>query len=147
VEAVHVPYKSAGLAATALLAGEVQFMLTNTATALPQVKAGKVKALGVSGAGRSALAPELPTIAEAGLPGFEYTTWYGMLAPARVAKPVVSGIHRDLAALAAQPAVRDRFSSQGLDFQPTSPAEFASYLRSEVAKWGKVVREARVKIN
>jgi tripartite-type tricarboxylate transporter receptor subunit TctC len=144
VEAVHVPYKSAGLAATALLSGEVQFMLTNTATALPQVKAGKVKALAVSGAGRSKLAPELPTIAEAGLPGFEYITWYGMLTPAGVAKPVLAGIHRDLSDLAAQPAVRDRFSSQGLDFRPTSPPEFASYLKTEIAKWEKVVREARI---
>ena len=145
VEAIHVPYKSAGLAATALLSGEVQLMLTNTATALPQVKAGKVKALAVSGAKRSPLAPGLPTIAEAGLPGFEYTTWYGMLSPSGIAKPVLAGLHGDLAALAAQAAVRDRFSSQGLDFQPTSPSGFAAYLKSEIAKWTQVVREAGIR--
>jgi tripartite-type tricarboxylate transporter receptor subunit TctC len=144
-DVTHIPYKSAGLATTALLSGEVQLMVTNMATILPQVRAGKVKGLAVTSAQRSAMAPDLPTVSEAGLPGYEYTTWYAMLAPAGTPKPLVAGIHRDLAALAQTPAVRERFASQGLDFVATPPAEFNAYLKTEIAKWGKVVREAGVK--
>jgi tripartite-type tricarboxylate transporter receptor subunit TctC len=141
-KALHVPYKSAGLATTALLGGEIQFMVTNMATALPQVKSGRLKAFAVTGAQRVPSVPDLPTAAEAGLPGYEYTTWYGMLLPAGVAAPLLARVHADLTAILREPLVRERFSAQGLDAHGNSPAEFARYLRSEVAKWGGVVQVA-----
>jgi tripartite-type tricarboxylate transporter receptor subunit TctC len=144
-EAVHVPYKSAGLAATALLSGEVQFMVTNMATALPQVRAGKMKGLGVTSARRSAQAPDLPTIMEAGLPGYEYTTWYGMLAPAATPKAIVAKVHGDVTKLLQAAQLRERFAAQGLDVHGNSPAEFSAYLREEIARWGKVVGAAGIK--
>jgi tripartite-type tricarboxylate transporter receptor subunit TctC len=141
-KALHVPYKSAGLAATALLSGEIQFMVTNMATALPQVKAGRLRGLAVTGTQRVPSAPELPTAAEAGLAGYEYTTWYAMLLPAGVASPLIAKINADAVAAIREPQVRERFAAQGLDVIGSGAAEFAKYLRAEVAKWGGVVQVA-----
>jgi tripartite-type tricarboxylate transporter receptor subunit TctC len=141
-KALHVPYKSAGLATTALLGGEIQFMVTNMATALPQVKSGRLKAFAVTGAQRVPSVPELPTAAEAGLPGYEYTTWYGMLLPAGVAAPLLTKINADVVATLRDPQVKERLTAQGLDAHGNSPAEFTRYLRAEVAKWGGVVQVA-----
>jgi tripartite-type tricarboxylate transporter receptor subunit TctC len=141
-KALHVPYKSAGLAATALLGGEIQFMVTNMATALPQVKSGRLKAYAVTGTQRVPSAPELPTAAEAGLPGYEYTTWYGMLLPAGVSAPLLARVHADVAAILREPQTQERFATQGLDVHSTTAAEFARYLRSELAKWSGVVQVA-----
>jgi tripartite-type tricarboxylate transporter receptor subunit TctC len=142
VSALHVPYKSAGLAATALLSGEIQFMVTNMATALPQVKSGRVKGLAVTGAQRVASMPDLPTVAEAGLPGYEYTTWYAMLLPARTPAFVHARLHHDVVSVIRQPSVTARFAAQGLDVHGTSSEEFARYLRAEVAKWSRVIQVA-----
>ncbi len=147
VDVVHVPYKSAGLATTGLLSGEVQFMVTNMATALPQVRSGRIKGLAVTSAKRVAAVPDLPTVSEAGLPGFEYTTWYGMLAPSGTAATIISRIHRDLAALAQEPKMQERFAAQGLDARFTAPAEFDAYLKDEVAKWSRVVKAAGLQAN
>jgi tripartite-type tricarboxylate transporter receptor subunit TctC len=140
-----VPYKSAGLATVALLSGEVQFMVTNMATALSQVKAGKVRALAVTSERRSALVPELPTVGASGLAGFEYSTWYGMLVPAGPSAAIVSTIHAEVKATAQAPAILERFSSQGLEVLMSSPADFSRYLASEVAKWARVVRDAALR--
>jgi tripartite-type tricarboxylate transporter receptor subunit TctC len=142
VKALHVPYKSAGLAATALLAGEIQFMVTNMATALPQVRSGRLKGLAVTGGQRVASLPELPTAAEAGLAGYEYTTWYAMLLPAGTAAAVLARVHGDVVGVIRQPQVRAQFAAQGLDVHGTSSAEFAAYLKAEVAKWSGVVQVA-----
>jgi tripartite-type tricarboxylate transporter receptor subunit TctC len=142
VKVLHVPYKSAGLAATALLSGEIQFMVTNMATALPQVKSGRLKGLAVTGAQRLPSVPDLPTAAEAGLPGYEYTTWYAMLLPAGVPAPVAGRIHQDVVGVIRQPQVRARFAAQGLDVHGTSSEEFAAYLKAEVAKWSRVIQVA-----
>ncbi len=142
VKALHVPYKSAGLAMTALLGNEIQFMVTNMATALPQVKSGRLKAFAVTGAQRVPSVPELPTAAEAGLAGYDYTTWYGMLLPAGVAAPLLTRVHADVTATLREPLVRERFATRGLDPHGNSPAEFTRYLRAEVAKWGGVVQVA-----
>ena len=146
IEVLHVPYKSAGQATSALLSGETQMLLTNMASMLPLVKAGRIKALGVSSAKRSTLAPELPTIAEAGVPGFEYATWYGMLVPAGTPGPIVEHIQADTAKAVRAPEVRQRFSSQGLEAYGTSPSEFQAYLGTELAKWVKVVRATGIHI-
>jgi tripartite-type tricarboxylate transporter receptor subunit TctC len=142
VDVLHVPYKSAGLATTGLLSGEVQFMLTNMATALPQVRAGRLKGLAVTSAKRVPAAPELPTIIEVGLHGFEYTTWYGMLAPTGTPAALVARIHDDLAGLARAPRMQEKFSGQGLDLRFTAPVDFAARLKDEVAKWARVVKAA-----
>jgi len=144
VELVHVPYKSAGLAMSALLAGEVQVLLTNGATVLPHVKSGKVRALASSGRQRSEQVPDLPTIADAALPGFEYDTWYALLAPAATPPERIARLHAD-----SVQVLRDRkfgalLTSQGLEIVASTPAALASYLKSEIAKWGKVIQAAGV---
>lgn len=144
VNAVHVPYKSAGLAATALLAGEVQFMVTNMATALPHMRAGRLKGLGVTSAKRVAQAADLPTLSEAGLAGFEYTTWYGMLAPVATPAGVIARLSAELAHMARDAGVVGRFNAQGLDARLTAPAAFSRQLETELAKWARVVRAAQL---
>jgi tripartite-type tricarboxylate transporter receptor subunit TctC len=141
---LHVPYKSAGQATSAVVSGEAQVLLTNMASVLPYVKAGRIKALGVSSMKRSALAPELPTISEAGVPGFEYATWYGMLVPAATAPAIVKRLQADTAEIIRAPEFRERFSGQGLEVHGNSPAEFQTYLRKELAKWDATIRSIGV---
>ena len=145
VDLLHVPYKSAGLATTALLSNEVQVLMTNMASVLPYAKSGRIKMLGISSPKRSPLAAEVPTVAEAGVPGFEYATWYGMLAPAGTPKSVVDQLQAAIARLVKNPQVQERFTSQGLDVYASTPAEFNSYLNAEIVKWDKVVRAAGIK--
>jgi len=143
---LHVPYKSAGQATTALLSGETQVLLTNMASMLPHVKAGRVRALGVSSAQRSGLAKELPTLAEAGLAGFEYATWYGMVVPRGVLGPVLDRIYSAVSRSMAKPALQERFSRQGLSIHASSPVVFRRYLQDEVVKWRAVVTAARLAV-
>jgi tripartite-type tricarboxylate transporter receptor subunit TctC len=146
INLLHVPYKSAGQATSALLAGETHVLLTNMASLLPHAKSGKVRALGVSTLRRSPLAPDLPTIAEAGIPGFEYATWYGMLVPAGTPRGMIDRLQSGTANVIAAPQVRERFTRQGLDVYGTSSAEFATYLDAEISRWDKVVRVAGIRI-
>lgn len=146
IKLLHVPYKSAGQATTALLAGEAQILLTNMASLLPFVRSGKARALGVSSSERVALAPDIPTIAEAGLPGFEYSTWYGMLAPAGTPKTVIHRIHADTArALAAKP-VTERFTNNGLLVYASPPREFTRHLDTELKKWERLIKTAGIRL-
>lgn len=144
VDTIHVPFKSAGLASTSLLSGEIQYMVTNMATALPLVRTGRLHGVAVTSTKRVAAASEMPTAAEAGLPGFEYTTWYGMLVPAATAKPVVTRIQADLSMLVRQPRIQERFSAQGLEVRATSPQDFSNYLANEVKRWQQVVSAAGI---
>ena len=146
IEVLHVPYRSAGQATTALLSGEAQILLTNMASVLPHMKSGRIKALGVSSTRRSTLAPDVPTIAEAGVPGFEYMTWYGMLVPAGTPNPIVERIQADTATIIHAPQARERFSTQGLDVYGNSPSEFQAYLSAELAKWEEVIRATGVRV-
>ena len=145
IKLVHVPYKSAGLAATALLSGEVQVLMTNMATALPLVKAGRITGLGVTSQERSPLAPELPTVSEAGLTGFEYSTWYGMLTPLGTPTPITSKINKGVLALLGSGASRQRLTDRGLSIHATTSDDFGRFLRSEVAKWKQVTASAGIK--
>ena len=147
VDMLHLPYKSAGLATTALLAGEAQVLLTNMASVLPHLKGGKVRALGVTSLKRAALAPEIPTVAESGLPKFEYLTWYGMLVPAGTPKARIDTLHRDTERGLRMPQYLERFTQQGLDVFVTPPAEFGRFLAAEIAQWDAVVRKAGIKID
>jgi tripartite-type tricarboxylate transporter receptor subunit TctC len=146
VKGTHVPYKSAGLAATALFGGEIQFMVTNMATAVPLVRSGRLRGLAVTSTHRVASMPDLPTAAEAGVAGYEYTTWYGMLAPAGTPRRIVARIHEDTVKLLQSPQMAERFGVQGLEAQPSTPGEFSSYVKSELAKWTGVVRTAGLKV-
>ncbi len=145
IDLVHVPYKSAGLATSALLSGETHLLLTNMASVLPHLNSGRIKALGISAAKRSPLAPTLPTVAESGIAGFEYSTWYAMLAPAGTPRPVVHRIQSDIAALLKTPPSRARFVSLGMEPHGATPAEMDAYLESEIAKWSNVIRAAGVR--
>ena len=141
----HVPYKGAGPALTDLIGGQVELMFTSPLAALPHVKAGKLTALAMASARRSAAAPELPTVAESGVPGFEASLWYGILAPAGTPNSVAAALHRALVAALQAPDVRERFLSQGLEPIGASRREFAEFLRSETAKWAKVIKAAGIR--
>jgi tripartite-type tricarboxylate transporter receptor subunit TctC len=144
VDTIHVPYKSAGLATTSLLSGELQYMVTNMATALPQVRSGRLVGVAVTSEKHAAAAPEIPTANEAGLPGFSYTTWYGMLVPAGTPAAVVRRFQGDLAQQSRDPQIAQRFSSQGLTVRVSAPQEFSKYLSAEVERWQQVVNAAGI---
>ncbi len=137
---VHVPYKGLGPALTDLMGGRVQLIISTMASALPLVKSGKLRPLAVTTAQRTPFFPELPTMAEAGVPGYEFSTWYGLLVPGGTPKAVVEKLNGAAGKVLRSPALKDQFASQGLEATPGSPAEFGAYLNSEVEKWGKVVR-------
>jgi tripartite-type tricarboxylate transporter receptor subunit TctC len=142
IELVHVPYKGTGPALIDLLSGQAKLMFGGMIGTLTHVRSGRLKALAVSSATRSPVVPELPTIAEAAFPGYEAATWYGVLAPAGTPVPIVRKLNAEIAATLNHPDLKQRMSSQGADPAPTSPEEFAAYIKSEVAKWAKVVKES-----
>ena len=144
VDTLHVPYRSAGLAATGLLSGEIDYMVTNMATALPQVRSGRLMGVAVTSAKRIASIPDMPTAGEAGLPGFTYTTWYGMLVPAGTSAAVIARMQGALARQIGDPRVAERFSGQGLSVHATPPREFGKYLKAEVDRWQQVVNVAGI---
>lgn len=144
IELVHVPYKGVGPALTALLGNEVSTLLSTFASALPHVKSGRLHALGVTSAQRAPALPETPTIAESGVPGYEYGTWYGLLAPAGSPRTIVEKLSRATAEVLASPKTVDRYVGQGLTPVPSTPARFAAHLKSEIEKWTKVVRAANI---
>ena len=141
----HIPYKSAGLATTAVLSGEVQLLMTNAASLLPHIAAGKIRALGVSARERTAQAPDVPTLSEAGLPGFEYTTWYGAWVPSATPKPVVAKLHEALISGLKLPAVDGRLTKQGLQTYRMPQAEFVKYVDVEMTRWKTVIESAGIK--
>jgi tripartite-type tricarboxylate transporter receptor subunit TctC len=142
IELVHVPYKGTGPAMIDLLSGQAKLMFGGMIGTLTHVRSGRLKALAVSSSKRSPVVPELPTIAEAAFPGYEAATWYGVLAPAGTPVPIVRKLNAEIAATLNHPDLKQRMSSQGADPAPTSPEEFAAYIKSEVAKWAKVVKES-----
>jgi tripartite-type tricarboxylate transporter receptor subunit TctC len=144
---LHVPYKSAGLATSAVLSGEAQVLLTNMASVLPHLSSGKLKAMGVSSLKRSDAAPQVPTLSESGLPQFEYVTWYGMLAPARTQPSLLDRMHTSVAHVIKEPDTAVLFARQGLQTYGSSPAEFDHYLRSEIERWTKVVAAAQIRVD
>ena len=140
----HVPYKSAGLAMTALLGGEIQVLMTNAATVIPHLKAGRVRALATSGRTRTTLNPELPTVDESGLPGFEYDTWYALLAPRGVRRGIGTQLHADAVRVLTTPKHAERLVGQGVEVVASTPAALAEYLQAEIAKWGSVIKAAGI---
>ena len=145
VDIRHVPYKGGGPAGAAVLSGESQVIFGSVTATMPQIKAGKLFALAVTGATRLPAAPELPTVAEQGYPGFEVTSWYGIVGPARLPQNVVSKLNEAIVTALRAPDVREQLARQGMDPIGSSPAEFAAHLKKEVVRWAAVVKEAGIK--
>ena len=143
LDIVHVPYKAAPMALTDTLSGRVDLYFPGIVSSLPHIQSGKLRALGVTGPRRSLTAPQIPTIAEAGLPGYELTPWHGLLAPAGTPGPVVARIHKEVTATLAIPEIRNRLIAAGIDnIVGSNPAELAAFIRTETEKYGKLVKAA-----
>lgn len=147
VKMVHVPYKGAGPAMQDLIAGQIQLMFDNLASSLGQIRAGKVKALAVTTAKRTPLAPELPTIAESGLPGFDINTWFGAFAPAGTPRAIVDKLHGEFVKALNAPDVRAKMLALGADPVGNTPEEFAAYIKSEAQKYAKLVKQSGAKVD
>jgi tripartite-type tricarboxylate transporter receptor subunit TctC len=147
VKMTHIPYKGASPAFTGLLGGEIAVYMSSIQPAIPMLKAGRVKALGVTSAKRIAGLPDVPTISETGLPGYEVTNWYGVMVPAGVPKDVLAKLHGELARILKLPDVQQRFQAEGGDTTPDTPEQFAAFIKTEIAKWDKAVRESGAKID
>ena len=145
IEILHVPYKGVGQSISDLVAGHIEMMFTSPTNAVPHVKARRLKALAVSTAARSPLLPQVPTISEAGLKGFEIGTWFGLLAPAGTPVEIVNRLNAATRKVVDAPEFRERIASQGLDARSSTPAEFAAHIKSELSKFSRIVREAGIK--
>jgi tripartite-type tricarboxylate transporter receptor subunit TctC len=145
VEIVHIPYKGSGPAVTDLLGGQVQLMFDNAPNVMPQVKAGKLRALGMSSAKRSSFAPDIPTVAESGVPGYEVAVWFGLVAPAGTPREIVQKLNAEAMRILAMPDVRERFLSQGVEPVGSTPEQFGEHIKSQMTQWAKVVQDAGVK--
>ena len=147
VDMVHVPYKGAAPAMQDLIGGQIHLMFDNLASALTQVRAGKVRALAVTTAKRTALASEFPTIAESGLPGFDIETWFGVLAPAGIPREALDRLHAEFAKALAAPDVREKMVHLGAEPIGNKPEEFAAYIKAEAEKYAKVIRASGAKVD
>ncbi len=146
VQMTHVPYKGSSPALTDLLGGQVQLMFDNLPSALPHIKAGKLRALAVTSAQRAPALPDVPTVAEAGLPGFEASSWFGLLAPAGTPKEIIAKLNAEVAKWLATPEARDKLTAQGANAVGSAPDAFAQYIAAETIKWLKVVKESGAKV-
>ena len=145
VDLVHVPYKGGAPAVTALLAGELAMGFNTIPTSLPQIKAGKLRALAVTTEKRSALLPDLPTVAESGLPGYEMSAWQGLMAPAGTPPAIVAKLHADATRAISLPDVREKLAALGVEVITSTPAEFANFLKADIAKYAKLVKSIDLK--
>ena len=143
IDMVHVPYKGSGPSVTALLSGEVQTVFSSTTAIIQHVRAGRAKALAVTGPKRATIAPEIPTVAEAGLPGYVVTGWFGLLAPAHAPPAIVERLNAEINRVL--PSLRDRYAELGTELVGGSPAEFGAFIKSELAKWAQVVKASGAK--
>ena len=142
---LHIPYKGSGPGVTDLLAGHVPVMMPNMLSAQPHIKSGRLRALGVTGTKRAPGADDIPTIAEAGVPGYEAVQWYGVLAPVATPRDIIIKLHTGIVRALQNPEVRQRLLNDGAEPVGSSPAEFAEYLRSETVKWAQVIKVAGIK--
>ena len=147
INIVHIPYKGSAPAVTDLLGGQVQLMFGNTATVLPQIKAGRLRALAVTSLKRSPLLPEVATVAESVVPGFEVTQWYGVLAPARTPPRLIARLHAEIAKATEKPELKDRLHAEGAEATSNTPQQYTAFIRAEIAKWAKAVRESGARVD
>jgi tripartite-type tricarboxylate transporter receptor subunit TctC len=144
---VHIPYKGVGPLLSDLMAGRLQAFFSSASAAMPQIKGGKLKALGVTTPQRMSSLPQVPTIAESGLPGFSYTLWGGLFAPVGTPASVIDSLNREVNAVLAQPDIRTRLEADNVAVPKNSPAEFADYVKSESVKFEKLIKDANVKVD
>ncbi len=142
---VHIPYKGSAPAMIDVVGGQVAITMATMLTGIPHVRSGRLRALGVTSAQRTAVAPDVPSIAQAGVPGYEAVQWYGILAPAHTPKEIVTRLNRDLTAILQSAEIRERFAADGGDAGGNSPEAFARYIKSETEKWARVVKSAGIK--
>jgi tripartite-type tricarboxylate transporter receptor subunit TctC len=147
VQMTHVPYKGSAPALQDLLGGQVQLMFDNLPPSLPQIKAGKLRALGVTSTARSPALPDVPTIAESGLPGFEASSWFGVLAPAGTASTIIAKLNAEIAKWLASPEAKEKLVAIGANGAGGTPEDFARHIQTETAKWAKVVKESGAKVD
>jgi len=143
IEMVHVPYKGSGPSVTALLAGEVQIVFSSTTAIIQHVRAGRAKALAATGPQRASIAPEIPTMAEAGLPGYVVTGWFGLLAPAKTPPIIIARLNAEINRVL--PSLRDRYAELGTELVGGTPGEFGAFIKAELAKWAQVVKVSGAK--
>jgi|RhiMethySRZTD1v2_1073278.scaffolds.fasta_scaffold65494_3 tripartite-type tricarboxylate transporter receptor subunit TctC len=141
----HVPYKGGGPAMTDLLGGQINLIFATAASAIPHVQSGKIRALAVTTASRSKVVPDIPTISESGLKGFEANNWYGVVVPAKTPRPIIDRLNREFTAVLKLPDVSELLFKQGLDPAPSTPEAFGAYIKSETAKWAKVIKASGAK--
>ncbi len=144
VDILHVPYKGSGPAVMDTLAGNTQIMFPSLVAAGPHIKSGKLRALAVTGKKRSSLYPDLPTVAAAGVAGFEITQWYGIFAPARTPKPIVDKLNAEIVAIMHEPETAKKFADQGADVVTGTPEEFGRFVQAELTKWAKFIKDAKI---
>ena len=147
VQMTHVPYKGSAPALADLLGGQVQLMFDNLPPSLPQIKAGKLRALAVTSATRAPALPDVPTVAEAGLPGFEASSWFGVLAPAGTPPAIVAKLNAEIAKWLTSPEAKEKLASVGANIAGGTPEDFARHIQAETAKWAKVVKESGAKVD
>jgi tripartite-type tricarboxylate transporter receptor subunit TctC len=145
VRMVHVPYKGESLAMSDVMGGQVKVMFGNLPTMLPAVRSGKLRAIAVSSLQRAEAAPDIPTVAESGLPGFEALTWFGLFAPHGTPAPIVTRLYDEVHASLSDPATIERLKAQGLTLVGSNPGQFRKYMQAESVKWGKLVQSAKIK--
>ena len=146
IDMVHVPYKGTVPAITDILAGNVSLMFNSMPSVLPQARAGKLRGIAVGSAKRSPAAPDIPTVAEAGVPGFEYVTWYGLFAPAGTPRDIVSRLNVQVAKILSEPEIATRFASQGAEPASNSPEQLAQYRRAEFERWRKLIAQLKLRV-
>ena len=145
VKLVHVPYKGGGPAMSDLVGGQVNLIFATTASAIPHLRSGRIKGIAVTTAKRSALLPDLPTISESGLAGFDANNWYGLVVPAKTPRAIIDQLNAEVTKVLNMPDVKTTLFNQGLDPAPGTPEQFGAYIRSERAKWAKVIKESGAK--
>jgi tripartite-type tricarboxylate transporter receptor subunit TctC len=145
VEIVHIPHKGSGEARTSVMSGQVEIMLDAITTMVPMARAGRVRALGTTGLKRSSVLPDVPTISEAGVNGFETTIWLGLMAPTGTPKAIIDRMNAEVVKIIARPDVKKAWNEQGAEPMSMTPADFEKYLNADIAKWAKVVKSAGMK--
>jgi len=147
INVVHVPYKGGNTGTMALVAGEVSIMLTSVGPTIPFLKAGKLRALGVTSLNRQSVLPDLPSVSEAGVPGYQLVNWYSIMAPAKTPTPVINKLHAEIVKAMSSAELKQRVSTDGSEFVGSTPEVFSQFVRAEVVKWAAVIKAANVKLN